>query len=418
MIREEDAVFLRACRREPVERTPIWIMRQAGRYLPEYRELRAKIDFLTSCRTPEIACEITLQPVRRLGVDAAILFSDILIPLPGMGVQVEFNPGPVIEKPVRTRADIEALRIPDAREATPFVMEAVRLIRRELIGSVPLIGFAGAPFTLATYLVEGGGSRSFAAIKSLLFSEPELAHRLLSVCADTTASYLTEQVRAGAQAAMLFDTWAGILSPPDYRAFALPYAQRVFEAVGAAGVSDGVGSSLPEAREGGPRPSRAETVPRIYYAGESAGYLDQVAAVGAEVIGLDWRVGLDVGRRRLGDDVAVQGNLDPAVLLGPPSLIESRVREVLRQARAGLAPRDVPARPGPGAGPGHAMGEQAVPDSGHAAASTPAPEVSWDPRPVGPAVGHVFNLGHGILPETPVENALFLVETVRRLSAA
>src|SRR5437867_1874719 len=227
-------LFLRACRREPVERTPVWIMRQAGRYLPEYREVRSRVDFLTSCRTPEIACELTLQPVRRLGVDAAILFSDILIPVPGMGVPLEFNPGPVIEKPVRTRADVEALRVPDAREATPFVMEAVRLIRRELAGSVPLIGFAGAPFTVATYLVEGGGSRSFAAIKSLLFREPELAHRLLATCADTIASYLAEQVRAGAQAAMLFDTWAGILSPVDYRTFALPYARRVFEALGEA----------------------------------------------------------------------------------------------------------------------------------------------------------------------------------------
>jgi len=349
----EEPLFLRACRRERVERTPVWIMRQAGRYLPEYRELRAKVDFLTSCRTPEVACELTLQPIRRLGVDAAILFSDILIPLPGMGVPVEFNPGPMIDAPIRSRAAIERLRVPDARETTPFVMEAVRLLRRELPVHVPLIGFAGSPFTVATYLVEGGGSKSFAEIKTLLFAEPEAAHLLLAKCADTIASYLVEQVRAGAQAAMLFDTWAGILSPGDYRTFALPYAKRVFEAVARA-----------DAR-----------VPRIYYAGESAGWTEAAAGVGADVIGLDWRMSLADARRRLGGAVAVQGNLDPAVLLGPRSLIEARAREVLSEAAAGTD--------GAGASP-----------------------------------GHIFNLGHGILPPTPPENALFLVETVRRLTSS
>lgn len=347
-------LFLRACRRERVERTPVWIMRQAGRFLPEYRELRAKVDFLTSCRTPDIACELTLQPVRRLGVDAAILFSDILIPLPGMGVPVAFDPGPRIGEPVRSRATIERLRVPDAREATPYVMEAVRLLRRELPADVPLIGFAGSPFTVATYLVEGGGSKSFEQIKTLLFAEPELAHLLLAKCADTIASYLVEQIRAGAQAAMLFDTWAGILSPADYRTFSLPYARRVFEAVG-----------------------RTDSqVPRIYYAGESAGWLEAAAEVGAEVVGIDWRMSLAAARRRLGAGIAVQGNLDPAVLLGPRSLIESRAREVLAEAAAG---------------------------DGVAAS--------------GGATGHIFNLGHGILPPTNPDHAQFLVDTVHRLTS-
>ena len=378
-------LFLRACFRRPVERTPVWIMRQAGRYLPEYRALREKADFLTSCRTPELACEITLQPIRRLGVDAAILFSDILIPLPGMGVGVEFDPGPVIENPVRTRAAVEALRTPDARDATPFVLDAVRLIRRELEGAVPLIGFAGAPFTVATYIVEGGGSKSFGAIKRLLYGDPETAHLLLAKCADTLASYLSEQVRAGAQAAMLFDTWAGILSPEDYRAFAAPYARRVFEAVGEA--ARGMAAA-----PGGSPAVHALGIPRIYYAGEAAGYVEAVAGLGAEVIGLDWRMGLDTARRRLGGALALQGNLDPCVLFGPPGFIEARARQVLVQAIAGNA----------------GTGGAGVPN-GAAADSL---------GPVGPAAGHIFNLGHGILPETPPEHAVHLVETVRRLTSA
>ena len=334
-------LFLRACRREAVERTPVWIMRQAGRYLPEYRAIRERHDFLAACRTPEVACEITLQPVRRLDVDAAILFSDILLPLPGMGVDVEFHPGPVIASPVRSRAQVDALRVPDAREALPEVLEAVRLLRREL--EVPLIGFAGAPFTLAAYLVEGKGSHSWSAWKRMLYAEPATAHRLLETCAATVASVLGEQVRAGAQAAMLFDTWGGLLSPEDYDVFALPYARRVFDALGAAD----------------------SAVPRIYYGGDSAGHLESLRGVGAEVIGLDWRIGLGEARRRLGPGLALQGNLDPAVLLGPAALVEERVARILDDA---------------------------------------------------PATGHVFNLGHGILPETPPENAERLVQSVRASS--
>jgi uroporphyrinogen decarboxylase len=342
-----EALFLRACRREPVERTPIWIMRQAGRYLPEYRELRARHDFLTCCRTPELACEITLQPIRRLGVDAAILFSDILVPLPGMGVDVTFNPGPHLAHPVRTAADIDRLRVPDARDTTGYVLDAVRLIRRELDGRVPLIGFAGSPFTMATYLVEGGGSKQFAAIKGLLFAEPALAHRLLAVCADTVADYLSAQVEAGADAAMLFDTWAGLLSPLDYATWGLPYVRRVFDRVQSAAVAAG------------------RDVPRIYYAGDAAGWLEQCRETGATVVGVDWRLGLDRARAALGSEIAVQGNLDPAVLLGPPTLIRERARAVLDAA--------------------------------------------------GPT-GHIFNLGHGILPETPPDHARALVESVADLS--
>jgi uroporphyrinogen decarboxylase len=342
-----DPIFLRACRGERVERTPIWIMRQAGRYLPEYQALRAKADFLTCCRTPELACEITLQPVRRLGVDAAILFSDILVPLPGMGVEVTFEPGPRLAAPVRSAAAVAALRVPDAREATPFVLEAVRLLRAELPPATPLIGFAGAPFTMATYLVEGGGSKHFEAIKGLLFSDPATAHALLACCAETAGSLLAEQVRAGAQAAMLFDTWAGLLGPADYRTFALPYVRRVFDRVAATARATGV------------------DVPCIYYAGNAAGWLETCRQTGAGVIGLDWRLDLDVARTAAGPELVLQGNLDPAVLLAPPETIRRRAALVLQQAGADR---------------------------------------------------HIFNLGHGILPTTPPDHARILVDAVRELS--
>ncbi len=357
-----DPLFLRACRQEPVERTPIWIMRQAGRYLPEYRRIRARHDFLTTCRTPELACELTLQPIRRLGVDAAIIFSDILVPLQGMGVDVAFSPGPQIERPLRSRSDVESLRVPDPHEAMPYVLEALSLVRRELPREVALIGFAGAPFTMATYLVEGGGSKTYAAIKSLIWNDPDTAHLLLTRCADTVARYLVAQIEAGAQAVMLFDTWAGILSPADHAVFAAAYARRVFEQVAAAG--DG----------------RLFHPPRIYYAGDAGGSLEHCRAIGADVIGLDWRLGLATARVRLGPHLAVQGNLDPTTLLGPPSFIRERAAVVLQEA--GLA-------------------------------RTAAPIESR----VASAPGHIFNLGHGILPETPPEHARILVDAVRELSA-
>jgi uroporphyrinogen decarboxylase len=340
-------LFHRACLGERVERTPIWIMRQAGRYLPEYRALRERHDFLTSCRTPELACEITLQPVRRLEVDAAILFSDILVPLPGMGVEVAFNPGPQLARTIRTESDVRALVVPDPRESMGYVLDAVKLTRAELAGRTPLIGFAGAPFTVATYLVEGGGSKSFSAIKSLLFSAPAVAHELLGICSDTAGEYLAAQVDAGADAAMLFDTWAGLLSPADFDTFALPYVRRVLERVQAAAARAG------------------RVVPRIYYAGNAGGWIDRCRDIGADVVGLDWRLDLDRARRSL-PGLTLQGNLDPAVLLGTRELIRERAAAVLDAA--------------------------------------------------GPT-GHVFNLGHGILPETSPDHARFLVDTVRELSA-
>jgi uroporphyrinogen decarboxylase len=299
--------------------------------------------------------------VSRLGVDAAILFSDILIPLPGMGMSVTFSPGPHLARPVRTRGDVARLRIPDPEESAPFVLDAIRLLRGALPAAVPLIGFVGAPFTLATYLVEGGATKSFAQIKGLLFGAPDVAASLLETCAATVAALAVAQVRAGAQALMLFDTWAGILSPTDYARFAGPYARRVFTAVREVTAASGI------------------RVPRIYYAGDAAGFLDRCAGLDAHVIGVDWRLHLGDARRRLGWDLAVQGNLDPAILLGPPELIRERARDVLFAAHEdGVSP------PGPGQTP---------------------------------ARGHIFNLGHGILPETPPDHARVLVEAVHAFTA-
>jgi uroporphyrinogen decarboxylase len=387
-----EAVFLRACRGEEVERTPVWIMRQAGRYLPEYRAVRERHEFLVCCRTPELACEITLQPVRRLGVDAAILFSDILVPLPGMGIDVRFEPGPRLERAIRSEADVATLRVPDARDSTPYVFDAIRLLRRELPPDVPLIGFAGAPFTMAAYLVEGGGSRTFTTLRHLLFTEPATAHRLLAVCTHTVSSYLTEQVRAGAQAAMLFDTWAGLLSPADVRQFALPYARRVLDAVRSLDGADGA------------------VVPTIYYAGESAGWVEACREAGADVIGIDWRLGLDAARARVGGDVVLQGNLDPAVLLGTPALIRERVRAVLEQGSGQTAELKF----GPTSGGATTGG----PTTGGPTTGGPTTGGPTTAGPMGarPRTGHIFNLGHGILPETPPDHARLVVDTVRELS--
>jgi uroporphyrinogen decarboxylase len=330
--------FLKACRKQPVDRTPIWIMRQAGRYLPEYREVRKKVDFVTLCRTPELACEVTLQPIDRLGVDAAILFSDILVPAESMGFEISFNPGPVLDHAVRSAADVEAVRTPDGPEVAPYVYDAVRLIRKELDGRVPLIGFAAAPWTLAVYLVEGKGSKNFDQVKKMMFGDPTSAHRLLEKITQVTIGYLREQVRAGAQAIQVFDSWAGILGPREYREFGLPYAQQVL-----AGIAD-------------------LDVPRIYFALNNAHLLDVIAECDADVLGMDWRVPLNEANRRLGGKFALQGNLDPTTLMADPEFIRTRAREVVESGRS--------------------------------------------------APGHVFNLGHGILPDTPPEHALALVEAV------
>jgi uroporphyrinogen decarboxylase len=344
--------FLAACRRLPVDRTPVWMMRQAGRYLPQYRAVRSKTTFLGLCKSPDLAAEVTIQPIDEFGMDAAILFSDILIPLEAMGLPLEFNEdGPHLPRPVRHAADVERLGIPDPEATMPFVPEAVRRIKAGLAGRVPLIGFAGAPFTLASYAVEGGGSKNYTHLKGLIFREPSVAHTLLEVTARTVAIYLRAQVAAGAEAVQLFDTWAGILSPRDFEEFALRYVRSI--------ISELRESPEWQGPDGGP--------PIIYYpANGVAPYLEQVASAGADVVGIDWRIDLDVARRRLGPNLAVQGNLDPTALFLPKDKIAERVQAVLAQA--------------------------------------------------GPT-GHVFNLGHGVLPETDPEHVRAMVAAVQQSHA-
>jgi len=300
--------FLAACRRKPVSHTPVWIMRQAGRYLPEYRAIREKVDFLTLTKTPDLATEVTLQPIRRFGMDAAILFSDIMTPVEGMGIELDFAPGPVIANPIRTAADVDRLRVADPWETVPFVMETIGLLREELPVSAPLIGFAGAPWTLFCYAVQGRGSKTFIAAKSFLFAEPTAARRLLDKLADTMVAYLRAQAEAGAQALMVFDSWVGLLSPHEFRTFALPAVRRTL-----AGVKD-LG------------------VPLIYFPNHGATLLADAADSGADVLGVDWRLPLSTARKIVGPGVAVQGNLDPAALFAPRNALGDQIRRVLDEA--------------------------------------------------------------------------------------
>lgn len=306
--------FLRACRREPVDKTPVWFMRQAGRYMSEYMAIRSKYTLLEICRQPEVACEVTLQPVLAHGVDAAILFADILLPLEPMGAPFEFakGEGPVVHRPVRTAADIEALRVIDPAEDLSHVMAAIRLIRRELEGKTPLIGFAGAPFTLASYLIEGGKSSNYEKTKGLMYSEPLLWGKLMDKLAEVIRRYLRAQIDAGAQAVQIFDSWVGDLSQADYIEFIQPYLRPVFEDLKSTGV------------------------PVIHFGTGTASLLELQRDTGGSVIGVDWRTPLDQARRRLGPTVAVQGNLDPHLLSAPRPLLERRVRDVL--TAAGPAP--------------------------------------------------------------------------------
>ncbi len=333
--------FLRACRREPVDRTPIWLMRQAGRYMPEYRSLRQKYDMLTMCRTPELAVEVSLQPLRHFDFDAAILFSDIMIPLQGMGVDFEIREsiGPVVANPVRDAAGAARLRVIDPEQDVPFVIEAVRELSLELHERVPLIGFAGAPFTLASYIVEGHPSRELLHTKGLMYCDPATWHALMDKLADTISAYLLAQIRAGAQAVQLFDSWVGALCPHDYAQFVLPYSKKIFAAI---------------------RPTGA---PAIHFGTGTATLLELMKQAGGDVIGIDWRVPIDQAFNRLAG-AAIQGNLDPAVMLTTPEIVEKQAREILSRA---------------------------------------------DGRP-----GHIFNLGHGILPGTPLENVTRLIETVHK----
>jgi uroporphyrinogen decarboxylase len=294
---------------EPVDTTPIWIMRQAGRYLPEYRATRARAgDFLALCKTPELACEVTLQPIERLGVDAAILFSDILIPVEKMGLPLTFTEeGPRLER-VRDAAAIAALRVPEPEAELPYVLETVRLVRRALDGKVPLIGFSGAPFTLLTYAVEGQTGKQFLETKRLLYTAPEAAHALLAKLTETTVRYLAAQIRAGAQAVQLFDSWVGQLAPEDFLDFAAPYVRQIVAALGPLGA------------------------PVIYFANGGSSLLRDAAQLGAHALGVDWRLPLDEARALTGPDVTLQGNLDPCVLFAPLGEIERRVADVLRRA--------------------------------------------------------------------------------------
>ncbi|WP_407681269.1 uroporphyrinogen decarboxylase [Pseudidiomarina indica] len=305
-------LYLRALLRQPTERTPIWMMRQAGRYLPEYREVRTQAgDFMALCKNAELACEVTLQPLRRFKLDAAILFSDILtIPdAMGLGLYFETGEGPKFERPLRDVAAIENLGIPDPEQELRYVMDAVRTIRRELDGQVPLIGFSGSPWTLATYMVEGGSTKNFSEVKKLMFSEPAAMHMLLSKLAESVTTYLNAQIAAGAQAVMIFDTWGGVLSPRDYREFSLQYMKKIV-----AGLT---------------READGRQVPVTLFTKNGGAWLPEMAATGCDALGVDWTMDLGTARALVQDKVALQGNMDPSVLYAPPARIEEEVAVIL-----------------------------------------------------------------------------------------
>jgi uroporphyrinogen decarboxylase len=341
--------FLRALKREPVDMTPVWMMRQAGRYLPEYRASRQKAgSFMDLCTNPELACEVTLQPLARYPLDAAILFSDILtIPdAMGLGLYFETGEGPRFKKIVRTAADVEALPIPDVESDLGYVMKAVSTIRRELNGSVPLIGFSGSPWTLATYMVEGGSSKDFRHLKAMIYDQPDVAHQLLDKLAQTVIAYLNAQIRHGAQAVQIFDTWGGSLSAEAYQQFSLRYMEQIVDGL----IRDHDGRA----------------VPVILFTKNGGLWLESMAATGCDALGLDWTINIGDARRRVGDKVALQGNMDPAVLYASPATIRAEVKRILND--------------------------------------------------FGDHPGHVFNLGHGITPEVDPEHARVFIEAVHEFS--
>jgi uroporphyrinogen decarboxylase len=342
--------FLCALLREPVDVTPVWMMRQAGRYLPEYRETRKKAgDFMSLCSNPELACEVTLQPLDRFPLDAAILFSDILtVPdAMGLGLYFETGEGPRFERPVRSSADIARLNAPDPEQELRYVMDAVRLIRKELAGRVPLIGFAGSPWTVATYMVEGGSSKGFSTIKRMMFDQPGLLHQLLTKVANTTTDYLNAQIAAGAQAIMVFDTWGGALTPRDYREFSLRYMQQIIDGL--------------------TREAEGRRVPIILFTKNGGQWLETMAETGCDALGIDWTTDMGDARTRVGDRVALQGNMDPCTLYASPKRIRREVAVILES--------------------------------------------------YGKGTGMVCNLGHGIHPDVDPEHAAVFVEAVHELSA-
>lgn len=337
--------MLAACRREPVDRTPVWYMRQAGRCLQEYRDLRKRYDILTLAKTPELSAQVTLMPVERFGVDGAVMFADIMLPLEAMGVPFEIQPevGPIVHDPIRTAADVERLRVVEGEEATPYVMETIRLLRRDLAGGkAALIGFSGAPFTLACYMIEGRPSRDYSRAKGMMFGDEPTWHAFMEKVTDQVIRYLQAQVRAGAQVIQLFDSWVGILSPPDYERYSFPYTRRVFDALADSGV------------------------PRIHFGTGAASLLELMAGAGPDVVSVDWRVPLDQAWARVGHDKGIQGNLDPVLALAPWPRLEAGMLDVLRRA--------------------------------------------------GGRAGHIFNLGHGVLPETDPDQLARLVEAVHASS--
>jgi uroporphyrinogen decarboxylase len=338
----KDYTFIKACWGQPTEFTPVWLMRQAGRYLPQYMAVRRNCTFLELCKTPELAAEVTIQPIDYLGADAAILFSDILTPVEPMGMKLDFVPGPVFENPIRSMADVQALRIPEMEADVPYVLETIRILRREFEGRVPLIGFGGAPFTLACYMVEGKGSKDFALIKKMMYGAPEVYAALMEKITEMDRQYLNAQIDAGAQAIQIFDTWGGIVSPIDYERYILPYTTKLINGLNRQGI------------------------PIIHFVKGAGTMLESVKKAGSDVVGLDWHIGLDRARNILGPQVAVQGNLDPTVLYAPKAHIEAEVKRILAEN--------------------------------------------------GDRPGHIFNLGHGILPTVDPEHAKFMVECVHRLS--
>lgn len=343
-------LLLKALRREPVERTPIWIMRQAGRYLPEYRRVRKEAgNFLTLMRTPELATEVTLQPIRRFDLDAAILFSDILTIPDAMGLGLHFveGEGPKFENPLRNEQQINQLQVPNVEEQLSYVPEAIRLIKKELDGKVPLLGFSGSPWTLATYMIEGGGSRDFLETKKLIFSRPDLAHKLLATNTESVIRYLTCQIRAGADVAMVFDTWGGVLSTPAYQDFSLRYLRKIIDAL----------HKNPETRD----------TPTILFTKGGGQWLESIASSGCSGVGLDWQTPIGRARQRVGDRVALQGNMDPGILLSNEKAIEQNVMRILAD--------------------------------------------------FGMGGGHIFNLGHGINQNVPPEHVELLVNSVHKISA-
>jgi uroporphyrinogen decarboxylase len=343
-INESQYPFLKACRRQPTEYTPIWLMRQAGRYLKEYRTLRKKYSFLEMCKTPELAAQVTLQPIDKFKLDAAIIFSDILIPLEPMGVEFEFakGEGPVFHHPLRGRKEVEKLRLIEPEEDVSFLMKTIQIVRKELKGKIPLIGFCGAPFTLASYIIEGGHSKNYVLTKGMMYQDRPIWDVLMEKISEVCIRYLNAQIGAGAQAVQVFDSWVGCLSPRDYKEYVLPYSKKVIKGV-------------------------RKKVPLIHFATSSSTLLEMMKQAGGDVIGVDWRMDIGEAWARLGYDVAIQGNLDPVILFGSVDLIEEEVKRILNLVRG---------------------------------------------RP-----GHIFNLGHGILPNTPVDHVAALVEAVHEYSA-